>query len=234
MFERFTSGSRRAVVIAQQEAHDAGSPHIGTEHLLIALARVDEVAAAALKEVGVTEDGLRGVVNPGYMVSNDKNHLSFTPRIKRVFELALREALDRRRSYIGTEHLLLGIIREGNGRAVEILAGMAVDPALLLVGVGGMEKDESITLAYAPAEAKADTIVKTPSKYDPSNEQWNEFYEAVCVLDDACNRVHRLSPGVSAPSHTNELMRFAELARRASVLAELIVETDGDAILIDT
>lgn len=126
MFERFTDRARRVVVMAQDEARSLRHGYIGTEHILLALVGEGEgVAAQALKQVGVTPEQVRsriqevlGVGPEGQMASG---HIPFTPRAKKVLELGLREALQLGHSYIGTEHLLLGLIREDEGVAAQIL-----------------------------------------------------------------------------------------------------------------
>jgi ATP-dependent Clp protease ATP-binding subunit ClpC len=131
MFERFTDRSRRVVVLAQEEARLLGHNHIGTEHLLLGLIAEEEgVAARTLRVLGVTldaaRDQVRQVVGPGHREPAD--HIPFTPRAKKVLELSLREALSRKIGYIGTEHLLLGLVTEGKGVGVQILVKCGTTP----------------------------------------------------------------------------------------------------------
>jgi ATP-dependent Clp protease ATP-binding subunit ClpA len=132
MFERFTAYARRAVVTAQEEARELNHNYIGTEHLLLALLhRPDGIpneedggASAILEEFGMTRDSVREEVIDKVGVGKGKaktGHIPFTPRAKKVLELALREALQLHHNYIGTEHLLLGLIREDEGVAVQIM-----------------------------------------------------------------------------------------------------------------
>lgn len=125
MFERFTDGARHAVVQAQPEAGALGHNYIGTEHLLLGLSAEDTgIAARVLKELGVSTDALRSevarVIGRG-QDSGEEHRRPFTPRAKRVLELALREALQLGDAYIGTEHVLLGVVREGEGVGMQIL-----------------------------------------------------------------------------------------------------------------
>jgi ATP-dependent Clp protease ATP-binding subunit ClpC len=128
MFERFTDRARRVVVLAQTEAQ--GYPHIGTEHLLLGLLIEGEgVAALVLASLGIQPGGTRARIEqilgpPGPPVTG---HLPFTPRAKKVMELSLREALQLGHNYIGTEHILLGLIHEGEGVAATIIQAAGLD-----------------------------------------------------------------------------------------------------------
>jgi ATP-dependent Clp protease ATP-binding subunit ClpA len=136
MFERFTAYARRAVVTAQEEARELNHNYIGTEHILLALLRRPEglpnqddgIASAILEEFGMSREGVREevIAKVGIGKRNAKTgHIPFTPRAKKVLELALREALQLHHTYIGTEHLLLGLIREDEGVAVQIMRSHA-------------------------------------------------------------------------------------------------------------
>jgi ATP-dependent Clp protease ATP-binding subunit ClpC len=129
MFERFTDRSRRVLVYAQDEARDL-NVDIGTQHLLLGLIReADGIAAKALGAVGVTYDSVREKIERDVSAENSAKVGSppFTPRAKKVLEFALREALQLGHNYIGTEHLLLGIVREGSGTATQILTELGVE-----------------------------------------------------------------------------------------------------------
>jgi hypothetical protein len=128
MFERFTDGARRVVVRAQEEARHLNHNYIGTEHLLLGLlsdgASGDEgVAAAALDSFGISLEMVRHDVEEiiGKGIATPSGRIPFTPRAKKVLELSLREALQLGHNYIGTEHILLGLVREGEGVAVQVL-----------------------------------------------------------------------------------------------------------------
>src|ERR1700733_1198989 len=136
MFERFTAYARRAVVTAQEEARELNHNYIGTEHILLALLRrpdglpnqEDGIASAILEEFGMSREGVREEVIAKVGIGKGKaktGHIPFTPRAKKVLELALREALQLHHNYIGTEHLLLGLIRENEGVAVQIMRSHA-------------------------------------------------------------------------------------------------------------
>src|SRR5215475_4165437 len=120
MFERFTNRARRVIVLAQDEARELRHNYIGTEHILLGLLGVpDGVASRALDHFGMTQDSVRQDVTNrvGTGASPVSGRIPFTPRAKKVLELSLREALQLHHNYIGTEHLLLGLLREGEGVA---------------------------------------------------------------------------------------------------------------------
>ena len=130
MFERFTDRARRVIVLAQEEARALQHNYIGTEHLLLGLIREGEgIAAKALTAKGVSLDDTRKQVEEmiGKGTAAPNGHIPFTPHAKQVLELSLREALQLGHSYIGTEHILLGLIREGEGVGTQVLIKMDVD-----------------------------------------------------------------------------------------------------------
>jgi ATP-dependent Clp protease ATP-binding subunit ClpC len=130
MFERFTDRARRVVVLAQEEARDLGHNYIGTEHILLGLLREREgVAARALESLGISLDVARQRVEEiiGTGGGMPTGHIPFTPRAKKVLELSLREALQLGHNYIGTEHILLGLVREGDGVGAQVLVGLGAD-----------------------------------------------------------------------------------------------------------
>jgi ATP-dependent Clp protease ATP-binding subunit ClpC len=132
VFERFTDRARRVVVLAQEEARLLDHDYIGTEHLLLGLIQEQEgVAAKALVVMGVELETVRVQVEEMIGRGNEKasGHIPFTPRAKKVLELSLREALQLGHNYIGTEHILLGLVREGDGVAAEVLKKLEVDLA---------------------------------------------------------------------------------------------------------
>jgi Clp amino terminal domain, pathogenicity island component len=125
MFERFTDRARRVVVLAQEEARLLDHGYIGTEHILLGLIQEGEgVAARALESLDISLDTVRQEVVAIIGHGDDKpgGHIPFTPRAKKVLELSLREALALGHNYIGTEHILLGLVREGQGVAAQVLA----------------------------------------------------------------------------------------------------------------
>jgi ATP-dependent Clp protease ATP-binding subunit ClpC len=130
MFQRFTDRARRVLVLAQEEARDLASAFIGTEHLLLGLIREREgVAAEVMGTLGVTYELVREKVQESSETIAEPSSGSppFTPRVKKVLEFSLRESLQLGHSYVGTEHLLLGLLREGNGEATRILDGLNID-----------------------------------------------------------------------------------------------------------
>ena len=149
MFERFTDRARRVVVLAQDEARALNHDYIGTEHLLLGLIQEGEgVAAKALTKLQISLEDVRSrveeVVGQGQQAPS--GHIPFTPRAKKTLELSLRESLQLGHDYIGTEHILLGLLREGDGVAAKVLVGMGADlnrvrreVLLLLEGYQGSE-----------------------------------------------------------------------------------------------
>ena len=124
MFERFTDRARRVIVLAEEQARALHHNYIGTEHILLGLIGEGEgVAAQALESLGISLDGVRQQVEQiiGQGHQEPQEHIPYTPRAKKVLELSLREAKQLRHNYIGTEHLLLGLIREGHGVAAQVL-----------------------------------------------------------------------------------------------------------------
>ena len=130
MFERFTDRARRVVVLAQEEARMLNHNYVGTEHILLGLIHEGEgVAAKALESLGISLEAVRAqveeIIGQGQQILS--GHIPFTPRAKKVMELSLREALQLGHDYIGTEHILLGLIREGDGVAAQVLIRLGAD-----------------------------------------------------------------------------------------------------------
>ncbi len=169
MFERFTDRARRVVVLAQEEARLLNHNYIGTEHILLGLIHEGEgVAAKALESLGISLDAVRGQVEEtiGHGGSTPSGHIPFTPRAKKVLELSLREALQLGHNYIGTEHILLGLIREGEGVAAQVLVKLGADLARvrqqviqLLSGYSGGKESQG---AGAPAGGGSQTGETSP------------------------------------------------------------------------
>src|SRR3982074_8038 len=153
MFERFTDRARRVVVLAQEEARMLNHNYIGTEHILLGLIHEGEGGAAkSLESLGISLEGVRSQVEEiiGQGQQAPSGHIPFTPRAKKVLELSLREALQLGHNYIGTEHILLGLIREGEGVAAQGLVRLGADlnrvrqqVLQLLSGYQGKEPQES-------------------------------------------------------------------------------------------
>jgi ATP-dependent Clp protease ATP-binding subunit ClpC len=129
MFERFTNRARRVIVLAQEEARGLNHNYIGTEHLLLGLLEPGGIAAQALSRFGMTQTGTRDEVTARVSrgSGSSSGRIPFTPRAKKVLELSLREALSLHHNYIGTEHILLGLVREGEGVTAQILTEHAGD-----------------------------------------------------------------------------------------------------------
>ena len=132
MFERFTDRARRVVVLAQEEARMLNHNYIGTEHLLLGLVHEGEgIASRALESLGITLNSVReqvqDIIGPG--ANAPSGHIPFTPRAKKVLELSMREAIQLNHGYIGTEHILLGMVRANEGVANQVLAKLGVEPA---------------------------------------------------------------------------------------------------------
>src|SRR5450755_3676260 len=130
VFERFTDRARRVLVLAQEEARLLNHSFIGTEHILLGLIQEGEgVAATTLKSLGISLEGARERVERtiGVLGGPPSGSPPFTPRAKKVLELSLREALQLGHSYIGTEHILLGLVREGEGVAAQVLVSLGAD-----------------------------------------------------------------------------------------------------------
>lgn len=163
MFERFTDRARRVVVLAQEEARMLNHNYIGTEHILLGLIHEGEgVAAKALEALGISLEAVRSQVEEiiGQGQQAPSGHIPFTPRAKKVLELSLREALQLGHNYIGTEHILLGLIREGEGVAAQVLVKLGADlnrvRQQVIQLLSGYQGKEAVS-ASGPAEGTAST-----------------------------------------------------------------------------
>lgn len=172
MFERFTDRARRVVVLAQEEARLLNHSYIGTEHILLGLIHEGEgVAAKGLEALGISLEAVRAQVEEiiGQGGSSPSGHIPFTPRAKKVLELSLREALQLGHNYIGTEHILLGLIREGEGVAAQVLVKLGADlgrvrqQVIQLLsgyqGPGGKSEGESAGTKESPQEKGGSQIL---------------------------------------------------------------------------
>ena len=161
VFERYTDRARRVVVLAQEEARMLNHNYIGTEHLLLGLVHEGQgVAARALESLGASLETVRLQVEEiiGQGQQAPSGHIPFTPRVKKVLELAGREAEELGHTYIGTEHLLLGLIREGDGVGAQVLARLGVDLGAARQRVVGLLHGhaESIALGQRPRRGRRD------------------------------------------------------------------------------
>jgi ATP-dependent Clp protease ATP-binding subunit ClpC len=159
MFERFSGQARHVVVSAQEEARELDHNYIGTEHLLLGLLTSDSLASASLNALGYTRDDVQAkvVATVGRGKASPGGHIPFTPRAKKVLELSLREALQLKHNYIGTEHILLGLLREGEGMAAQILADK--HPLDRIRG-------EVLTRIESPAPREVHGAGRTPAAHD--------------------------------------------------------------------
>ena len=161
MFQRFTDRARRVVVLAQEEARMLNHDYIGTEHILLGLIQEGGgVAARALESLGISLDAVRqqveGVIGRGQQVP--PGHIPFTPQAKKVLELSLREAMQLGHNYIGTEHLLLGILHEGDSVAAQVLVQLGGDQhrvrQQVLQLLHGRQAEESVSARSAERELR--------------------------------------------------------------------------------
>jgi len=200
MFERFTERARRVVVHAQEEARELNHNYIGTEHLLLGLMREPEsIAARALRELEISQEAAREQVIQmiGRGKKEPSGHIPFTPRAKKVLELSLREALQLGHNYIGTEHILLGLIREGEGVAAQVLISLG----------GKLSRVRDKVLELAP-----------PGTGEPSDVFIGENIELSAQL-------RRVAPGGVLDAFARRLRSIDE--RLAAIERHLGIEREG-------
>ena len=201
MFERFTDRARRVVVLAQEEARMLNHNYIGTEHILLGLIHEGEgVAAKALESLGISLESVRAQVEEiiGQGQQAPSGHIPFTPRAKKVLELSLREALQLGHNYIGTEHILLGLIREGEGVAAQVLVKLGADlnrvRSSVIQLLSGYQGKETVAQGGGPAEGTPSTslvldqfgrnltVAAREGKLDPVIGRDNEIERVMQVL----------------------------------------------------
>ncbi len=177
MFERFTDRARRVVVLAQEEARRLNHNYIGTEHLLLGLVREGEgVAAKALESLDISLADARAQVEEiiGHGGQAPAEHIPFTPRAKKVLELSLRAALQLRHDHIGTEHILLGLVRESEGVAAQVLVNLGAElsrvrqQVIQLLSYAGAKERQPGSSANAAAATEEDPY--TEEKGDDGDE----------------------------------------------------------------
>jgi ATP-dependent Clp protease ATP-binding subunit ClpC len=206
VFERFTDRARRAVVLAQEEARELGHNYIGTEHILLGLiSEEDGVAARVLAEHSFLRDQVREqvreIVGQGAEGQAPMGHIPFTPRAKKVLELSLREALNLNHNYIGTEHILLGLIREGQGVAAQILA----KPEGKLAELRQQVIEEARKQAHAESPAALGPFVGAggPSmlvRIERLQQSLNQAQEGIILLHKSLEALHRRLDAMDVPS----------------------------------
>jgi ATP-dependent Clp protease ATP-binding subunit ClpA len=222
MFERFTERARQVVVLAQDESRLLKHNYIGTEHLLLGLLREEEgLAARVLESLDVTVEEVRAqvtrIVGPGDEVTSGQ--IPFTPRAKRVLELSLREALSLGHDYIGTEHILLGLAREGEGVANHILADLGTDADRL--------RNEVIRLLGAAEQPVSEPQLSTPPiaaelieelrRLDDQKEQaiGAQEFDRAASLRDRRRRLHNVAAELQRAWERREEERPTFPPRRA-------------------
>jgi ATP-dependent Clp protease ATP-binding subunit ClpA len=237
MFERFTAHARRAVVTAQEEARELNHNYIGTEHLLLALLRRPDIppseesaiAPAILEEFGMSRDGVREEVIDKVGVGKGKaksGHIPFTPRAKKVLELALREALQLHHNYIGTEHILLGLIREDEGVAVQIMRKHADLLALRAAVLDAVPPGEGEEGRLAAATGTLLRRVRA-RHWGPRDEGDVGHVGATPATDATLTEATRLAGGAPVGSHHLLLAALADPnSAAARTLAGLGVDLD--------
>lgn len=166
-FDKFTDKARKVLVLAQEEARALHQPYVGTEHVLLALLKEKEgLAAQALDHLGVTYEASLTCVQQlikGDASTDVSGHLSFTPRVKRVLENSLREAMQMGKSYISTEHLLLGIVREGEGTAIDVLRKLGVEGDAIRSSLNDMVGQSAVFAGatnFDPNAGASDSMLK--------------------------------------------------------------------------
>ena len=166
-FDKFTDKARKVLVLAQEEARALHQPYVGTEHVLLALLKEKEgLAAQSLDRLGVTYEAALTCVQQlikGDASADVSGHLSFTPRVKRVLENSLREAMQMGKSYISTEHLLLGIVREGEGTAIDVLRKLGVEGDAIRSSLNDMVGQSAVFAGatnFDPNAGASDSMLK--------------------------------------------------------------------------
>lgn len=165
-FDKFTDKARKVLVLAQEEARTLHQPYVGTEHVLLALMKEqDGLAAQALDKLGVKYDAAVQCVRQIVTIDESTDvsgHLSFTPRVKRVLENSLREAMQMGKSYISTEHLLLGIVRENEGTAIDVLARLGVTGDAIRLALNDLVGQSAVYAGtnFDPAVNTSDSMLK--------------------------------------------------------------------------
>jgi ATP-dependent Clp protease ATP-binding subunit ClpC len=194
MWEPFTERARRSIVLAQEEAQRLGNNYIGTEHLLLGIISEGEsVAAKVLENLGVSLEKVRAEVESivGKGTQPSTQEMVFTPRAKRVIELAFEEARALSHNYIGTEHLLLGLVREGEGVAARVLANLGVDPQKIRAQITQLLGVESSSPTPSRERTKTPTLdmygrdltaLARENKLDPVIGRTNEIERVIQVL----------------------------------------------------
>jgi ATP-dependent Clp protease ATP-binding subunit ClpA len=232
MFERFTDRARRVVVLAQEEARILNHNYIGTEHILLGLIHDGEgVATTVLESLGIPRELVRSRVEEiiGHGQAPQSGHIPFTPRAKKVLELSLREALQLGHDYIGAEHILLGLIREGQGVAAQVLQKLGADLSRVRLKVielleAQIEETPKGTRYLRPFSEVAQEVLKRAS--ESARELGHEAIEPADIL---------LALVATDDAQVTELLgswgiRLADVRQR---IEELAAEEEGPAPATD-
>jgi Clp amino terminal domain, pathogenicity island component len=236
MFERFTERSRRVVVLAQEEARMLDHNYIGTEHILLGLIHEkDGVAARAIASLGLTlqsaRDQVREIIGAG--AQTPSGHIPFTPRAKKVLELSLREALALRKEYIGTEHILLGLMRESEGVGAQILDRTAplatIREKVIELATAEAEQEEPLAAEWLSRQAG---VVRLSPRAVASvrAEVVSEFRETLATIGGTLEALEQRLAGIErrlgmAPNETAEAAQDAGEAAAAAEEATAAGET---------
>jgi ATP-dependent Clp protease ATP-binding subunit ClpC len=209
MFERFSDEARRTVVLAQEEAKRLNHNYIGTEHILLGLLRDGEnVAAKTLQALGITLEAVRQQVEEiiGRGNNDPSGHIPFTPRAKRVLELSLREAISFHNEYIGPEHILLGLLREGEGVAAQVLVrlGANLNRVRLQVVQLLVQEGEAIDVQIAESETPEGARPRTAV----AREFWlTEMQDALAKIADRLTAIERHLGMTTRPAESGDPSR---------------------------
>jgi ATP-dependent Clp protease ATP-binding subunit ClpC len=182
MFERFTERARRVVVLAQEEARALSHNYIGTEHILLGLIHENEgVAAKSLESIGISLDAVRTQVEEiiGEGRITPSGQIPFTPRAKKVLELSMRESIQLGHNYIGTEHILLGLIREGEGLGAQVLVKLGADLNRV--------RQQVIEMLSRHQGSEESDILATAAE-----REFGAYDEVIGLLRDIARRVKRI------------------------------------------
>ncbi len=201
MFERFTDRARNVVVLAQDEARLLNHNYIGTEHILLGLIHEGEgVAAKALDLLGISLEAVRQQVEEiiGRGQQAPSGHIPFTPRAKKVLELSLREALQLGHNYIGTEHILLGLIREGKGVAAQVLVELGGNLDRVRQQVIALEQENPTTEELPPAARRRTVRTQASAAAEAFAHTERENADLAAKLDEILSRLDSISSRLTA------------------------------------
>jgi ATP-dependent Clp protease ATP-binding subunit ClpC len=223
MFERFTDRARRVVVLAQEEARSLNHNYIGTEHILLGLLNEGEgIAAKALESLGIGLDSVRDevvkIIGPGQQAPS--GHIPFTPRAKKVLELSLREALQLGHNYIGTEHILLGLIREGEGVAAQVLQQLGAELQKVRQSVIQLLSDHGTSEEHSPSGGSAPSGGGRESSSSSGSTVLDQFGRNLTQMA----RDGKLDPVIG---RTNEIERVMQVLSRRTKNNPVLVGEPG-------